>query len=108
LQLRLPPGYRARFDPDILVLETADGSVVARFGVRVLAAEEVERSVPEDSGEAAKSVSPRRSSGRRPPSRARVRPCRLARPDERRLDGGSQPAPLAVGFGASRVAWVAI
>jgi hypothetical protein len=64
LRLRLPPGYRARFDPDVLALERADGSVVARFGVLGLAAEEVERAAWENYGEAATGASPRRSSGR--------------------------------------------
>ena len=74
---RLPPGYRTRFDPDVLVLERTDGSVVARFGVRGLAAEEVERAAREDYGEVAKGASPRHAPGglrRHPPSRARGRP----------------------------------
>jgi hypothetical protein len=106
LHLRLPPGYHAHLEPDVLVLERADGSVVGRFNGPGLVAEEVERAAWEDYGGAA---------GRRPP---RIVPLagvvslpllvlalvlgRLARPHERRRDGGSQLAPLAVGPDASR------
>jgi hypothetical protein len=48
LHLRLPPGYHAHLDPDVLVLRTTDGSVVARFSRRGLVAEEVERAAWED------------------------------------------------------------
>ena len=43
LHLRLPPGYHAHLDPDVLVLGRADGSVVGRFNGPGLVAEEVER-----------------------------------------------------------------
>jgi hypothetical protein len=43
LHLGLPSGYRAHFDPDVLVLKRADGPVVARFSGLGFAAEEVER-----------------------------------------------------------------
>jgi len=43
LHLNLPPGYHAHLDPEFLGLGRADGSVVARFSGRGLAAEEVER-----------------------------------------------------------------
>jgi hypothetical protein len=58
LHLRLPPGYHAHLDPDVLVLGRADGSVVGRFNGPGLVAEEVERAAWEDYGVAA---------GRRPP-----------------------------------------
>jgi hypothetical protein len=54
LHLRLPFGYHAHLDPDVLVLQRADGSVVARFSVRSFVAEEVERAAREDYGDAAK------------------------------------------------------
>jgi hypothetical protein len=104
LQLRLPPGYRARFDPDVLALQRADGSVVARFGCR-------------GSGRKRWSELPGRTAARLP--RAPLLGASpagfgalllafalgtgsLARPDERYPDGGAQPSPLAVGVGASR------
>ncbi len=76
MRLRLPPGYRAHFYPDVLVLERADGFVVARFSALWFAAEEVERTAWEDYGEAAGDPSPSRAPSwrRRLPSRARVRP----------------------------------
>jgi hypothetical protein len=68
LRLRLPPGYHAYPDPDVLVLERADGSVVARFSGRGFAAEAVERAALEDYGDDAKGPALRRTpSGRRPP-----------------------------------------
>jgi hypothetical protein len=76
VHLRLPPGYHAHLDPDVLVLERADGSVVARFSGRSFVAEGVERAAWEDYGGGEKDPSPSRapSSGRsRPPSRARAR-----------------------------------
>jgi len=50
LHLGLPPEYRAHFDPDVLVLERVDGSVVARFSRLGFAAEEVKRTAWEDYG----------------------------------------------------------
>jgi hypothetical protein len=75
LHMRLPPGYRAHLDPDVLILGRADGSVVARFNARELVAEEVEQAAWEDYGKAAKGSSlshapsvPRRPSPSRPRS----------------------------------------
>jgi hypothetical protein len=48
LHLRLPPGYHAHLDPDVLVLGRTDGSVVARFSGQGLVAEEVEWAAWED------------------------------------------------------------
>jgi hypothetical protein len=48
LHLRLPSGYHAHLDPDVLVLTRTDGSVVARFSGQWLVAEEVERVAWED------------------------------------------------------------
>ena len=48
MYLRLPPGYHAHLDPDVLVLVRTHGSVVARFTGRGLVAEEVERAAWED------------------------------------------------------------
>ena len=71
MHLRLPPGYYAHLDPDVLVLlGRADGSVVGRFNGRRFVAEEVERAAWEDYGTAAGwRISPNRApSGRRPPA----------------------------------------
>jgi hypothetical protein len=66
LRLRLPSGYYAHPDPDILILKRADGSVVARFSGRGFVAEEVERAAWEDYGDAAEGPSKSRApSGRR-------------------------------------------
>jgi hypothetical protein len=51
VHLRFPPGYHAHPDPDVLVLERADGAVVARFSRRGFAPEAVERAAWEDYGE---------------------------------------------------------
>jgi hypothetical protein len=76
LHLRLPPGYHAHLDPEFLVLGRTDGSVVARFSVRGLLAEEVERAAWEDYGAAGGGQAPSRTpSVRRPPaSRSRSVP----------------------------------
>jgi hypothetical protein len=80
LHLRLPPGYHAHLDPDVLVLRRADGSVVARFSGRGLVAETVEQAAWEDHGVAAEGSSPSRAPSRAPSRRrptaprARVRP----------------------------------
>ena len=52
----LPPGYRLRLDPDVLVLGRADGSTVAAFSALGADPREVEREAREDyrrSGESA-------------------------------------------------------
>ena len=79
MRLRLPSGYHAHLNPDVLVLKRADGSVVARFSGRGFVAEEVERAAWQDydeAGEAAEDPSLRHApSGRRhPPSRPRSDP----------------------------------
>ena len=77
MHLRLPPGYHAHLDPDVLVLGRTDGSVVARFSGQGLVAEEVEWAAWEDYGAAGGGPSPGRvpSVRRRPPaSRARSVP----------------------------------
>jgi hypothetical protein len=77
LHLRLPPGYHAHLDPDVLVLRRTDGSVVARFSGQGLVAEEVESAAWEDYGTAGGGLSPSQalSVRRRPPaSRARSVP----------------------------------
>jgi hypothetical protein len=76
VHLRFPPGYHAHPDPDVLVLERADGSVVARFSSRGVVAEAVERAAWEDYGEAERPSLSRAPSGRRhpPPSRSRSLP----------------------------------
>src|SRR5215217_6139514 len=67
LYLRVPPGYHAHLDPDVLVLVRTHGSVVARFTGRGLVAEEVERAAWEDYVAAGGGSFPRRlPSGRRP------------------------------------------
>jgi hypothetical protein len=69
LHLRLPPGYHAHLDPDVLVLGRTDGSVVARFSGQGLVAEEVERAAWEDYGAAGGGLSQSRTpSVRRPPA----------------------------------------
>jgi hypothetical protein len=69
LHLRLPSGYHAHLDPDVLVLTRTDGSVVARFSGQWLVAEEVERVAWEDYVSAGGGPSPSRalSERRRPP-----------------------------------------
>jgi hypothetical protein len=43
-EVRLPPGYTLeRSDPDVLVLRSPDGAVVARFSARGATAEAIER-----------------------------------------------------------------
>ena len=76
MRLLLPSGYHAHLNPDVLVLERADGSVVASFSCRGFVAEEVERAAWQDYGEAGEDPSVRRApSGRRhPPSRPRSDP----------------------------------
>jgi hypothetical protein len=106
LRLRLPPGCRAHFDPDVLVLQSANGSVVARFSGLGFAAEEVERTAGEDCGQAA-GAHPLAGVGASLLKLA-FGLGRLARPDERCPDGGAQLAPLMVGLGASRKEWGAI
>jgi hypothetical protein len=101
LRLRLPPGCRAHFDPDVLVLQSANGSVVARFSGLGFAAEEVERTAGEDCGQAA-GAHPLAGVGASLLKLA-FGLGRLARPD-----GGAQLAPLMVGLGASRKEWGAI
>ena len=111
MHLGLPSGYRAHFDPDVLVLKRADGSVVARFAA----------------------WDPRSRRCRGPPGRTTTKPPgtrplaaplagvgaslldelafglgRLARPDECRPHGGAKLAPLVVGLGASWEEWGAI
>ena len=61
MHLGLPSGYRAHFDPDVLVLKRADGSVVARFGSLGSAEQEVQRTAWEDHDEAAGDPSPSRA-----------------------------------------------
>jgi hypothetical protein len=75
LHLRLPPGYRAHLDPEVLALVRADGSVVGCFSGRGLVAEEVEQAAWEDYGEAAgRRTSPSRApSGRHRPAATRPR-----------------------------------
>jgi hypothetical protein len=43
VHLRLPPGYHAHPDAEVLILRGPDGSVVARFSGRGFVAEAVER-----------------------------------------------------------------
>ncbi len=76
MPLRLPSGYHAQLNPDVLVLERADGSVVASFSGRGFVAEEVERAAWQDYSEAAEGPSLRRvpSGLRHPPSRPRSDP----------------------------------
>ena len=76
MRLLLPSGYHAHLNPDVLVLERADGSVVASFSGRGFVAEEVERAVWQDYGEAAGGLSLRRvpSGSPHPPSRPRSDP----------------------------------
>jgi hypothetical protein len=104
VHLNLPPGYHTHLDPEFLVLGRTDGSVVARFSGRGLVAEEVERVAWEDYGDAG------RGSPRAVPLACVIAVLlrvlalflgRLARPNERRSDCGSQLAPLAVDLGAS-------
>jgi hypothetical protein len=74
LHLKLPPGYQAHLDPELLVLGRTDGSVVGRFSCRGLVAEEVERAAWEDYTDAGGGLSQSRAPSvrRRPPaSRAR-------------------------------------
>jgi hypothetical protein len=111
LRLGLPPGYRAHFDPDVLVLERTDGSVVARFSGLGFAEEEVERTAREDYGEDAGGppiAAPLAGVGASLLDELAFGLGRLARPDERRPDGGAKLAPLAVGLGASWEEWGAI
>jgi hypothetical protein len=111
LHLGLPSGYRAHFDPDVLVLKRADGSVVARFSGLGFAAEEVERTAWEDHGQAAGDrpiAAPLVGVGASLLDELAFGLGRLARPDERRPDGGAKLAPLAVGLGASWEEWEAI
>jgi hypothetical protein len=49
--LHLPPGYRVRLDPDVLVLIRADGSQVALFSREGFVAEAVEQAAWEDHNE---------------------------------------------------------
>ena len=74
MHLNLPPGYQAHLDPEFLVLGRTDGSVVARFSVRGLVAEEVERVAWEDYGNAGGGLPPSRApSERRGPPALRPR-----------------------------------
>ncbi len=74
MNLRLPPGYHAHPDPEVLVLGRADGSVVAPFSGRSFFAEEVERAAWEDYGNTAKGPFPSRApDGRRRPTASRAR-----------------------------------
>ena len=105
MHLNLPPGYHAHLDPEFLVLGRTDGSVVARFSSRGLVADEVERAAWDDYGDAGGGLSPSRALTCVVALLHRVVALflgRLASPHERRSDGGSQLAPLAVGLGASR------
>jgi hypothetical protein len=52
LKLRLPPGYHAHHDPDVLSLRRSDSFVLALFNVCGFVAEEVQRAAWEDHGEA--------------------------------------------------------
>jgi hypothetical protein len=104
LHLGLPPEYRAHFDPDVLVLERVDGSVVARFSRLGFAAEEVKRTAWEDYG----CREPLAGVGASLLDELAFGLGRLARPDERRPDGGAKLAPLAIGLGASWEEWGAI
>jgi hypothetical protein len=88
--LRLPPGYHAHLDPDVLVLGRTEGSVVARFSSRGLVAEEVERAAWEDyvaAGGGRPQDVPLAGAG--PPPLLVLAPflVRLARSRERRSDG---------------------
>jgi hypothetical protein len=76
VHLRLPPGYHAHPDAEVLILRGPDGSVVARFSGRGFVAEAVERAAWEDYGEAEGPSLSRAPSGRRhpPPSRDRSLP----------------------------------
>ena len=65
--MRFPPGYHVHPDPDVLVLERADGSVVARFSRRGFAPEAVERAAWEDYCETEEPSLSRAPSGRRHP-----------------------------------------
>jgi hypothetical protein len=74
VHLRLPPGYHAHPDAEVLILRGPDGSVVARFSGRGFVAEEVERTAWQHYGEAAEGPSPSRApSGRRHPPASRAR-----------------------------------
>ncbi len=48
MEPNLPPGYRLRRDPDLLLLRRPDGSVVAAFSASGAAEEAVERAARED------------------------------------------------------------
>ena len=69
MYLRLPPGYHAHLDPDVLILRRTDSSVVARFSGQGFVAEEVERVAQEDyvSAGGGSFQSRALSEGRRPP-----------------------------------------
>jgi hypothetical protein len=86
LHLRLPPGYHAHLDPDVLVLGRADGSVVGRFNSPGLVAEEVEGAAWEDYGAA----------GRRPPRT--MLPARATRGRSGRKSGSKVSRPAAGGL----------
>jgi hypothetical protein len=73
LHLRLPFGYHAHLDPEFLVLGRTDGSVVARFSVRGLVTEEVERAAWEDYGATGGGPSPSRAPSVRRPAASRPR-----------------------------------
>ena len=50
-ELPLPPGYRLdRFDPDVLLLRSPEGEIVARFSTSGYSPESVEREAWEDHG----------------------------------------------------------
>ncbi len=51
MELSLPPGYRAGTDPDVLIVEREDGSVVAAFSRLGFAKAAVEEAAWEDFGE---------------------------------------------------------
>ena len=63
MRLRLPPGYQAHPDPEVLVLLRADASVVGRFSRLGFSAEEAERVAWEDHADNARGPS---SLGRTP------------------------------------------
>lgn len=81
MNLQLPPGYHIDLDPDVLVLNRANGSQVALFSRRGYVAEAVEHAAWEDYGEEPESPSRRKSSERRLRSHPRVRSLRPRPPE---------------------------
>jgi hypothetical protein len=81
--LNLPPGYHACFDPEVLVLNRADGSQVALLSSRGFVAEAVEQAAWEDYGQEQEPEEPSFScaSSQRHPPHSRLRPLRPRPPE---------------------------